>query len=141
MARLKRKFTVLASDKGEVELCVAFASDDGLCVNQHFGSATGFVLYNLNKKHCWIKEAAQFSRLDECSVDGKLQAKLDLVRNCSLVFCRACGAAAMEKLEQQAVTVVKVKEATNIKHLLAVLKKELNSGSSDWLGLNDARSY
>ncbi|WP_096085034.1 NifB/NifX family molybdenum-iron cluster-binding protein [Agaribacterium haliotis] len=134
MTGLKRSFTVVSLPR-QATLYAAFASDDGLVVNQHFGSATGFVVYGVNDSGHWLVQAAQFDRLAECSAESKLADKLQLLSSCSVLFCRACGSAAQQRLDEKAIRVIRVAERSKILSLLQELTDELKEGEPNWLEL------
>ena len=75
-------------------LKVAFASTDRVRVNQHFGAAEGFVLYEVSPTRATM---VGFGEFPEEAMDGnesKLAAKVDFLTGCAAVYVMAIGASA-----------------------------------------------
>lgn len=114
-------------------LRVAFATSDMERVNQHFGSAKSFAIYNVNPGKIEFIEVTQFGELNQDGNEDKLAVKFDLLENCIAVYCLAVGASAVRQLVALGIQPVKVQEGSTIKDLLEDLQHELRSGPSSWL--------
>ena len=75
---LQRKLKIVSdgggADDATPAVRIAFASADRRHVDQHFGAAEGFVIYNLEPERCELLEVAQFRRLDMDGNEDKLAA-------------------------------------------------------------------
>lgn len=131
---ITRKFEVLSDTAtADVLLKVAFATSDGLSVDQHFGSASGIAIYGVNPQQVHMLTMAQFGHLDEDGNEDKLANKLALLEGCVAVYCRACGASAVRQLLNIQVHPVKVTDDVWIKDLITALQEEMKAGPSGWL--------
>jgi nitrogen fixation protein NifX len=112
---------------------VAFASDNMVQVNQHFGSSKAFAIYAVDLENFELLEAAQFGELAQDGNEAKLSVKIQLLSGCAAVYCQAIGASAIKQLVDQKIQPIKVHEGSLIKDLLQDLQNEMKSGPSSWL--------
>jgi nitrogen fixation protein NifX len=117
----------------DISLKVAFASSNGLQVDQHFGSAVGFVFYAVNPASAQLLEVAQFEASAQDGNEDKLSAKLSLLEGCAAVYCQAVGASAIRQLTAKGIQPVKVSESCEIDSLIQALQEELHQGPSSWV--------
>lgn len=118
----------------ETAIRVAFCSTDMKHVNQHFGSASAFVIYGVTMDRYQLIEAIQFG--DNLAQDGnedKLVAKVSALEGCIAVYLQAIGASAITKLTTIGVQPVKVTHGAPIEELLEALQSELREGPRSWL--------
>ena len=134
---LQRKLKLVTDDSATADdaaaIKVAFASADRKHVDQHFGAAEGFALYQVSPTGYELLEVTQFGRLDMDGNEDKLGAKIDLLRDCVAVYCQAVGASAIGQLRTAGVQPIKVPPQTLISGLLRDLQRELQDGPSAWL--------
>jgi nitrogen fixation protein NifX len=137
-------------------LKVAFATDNRVDVNQHFGSARGFAIYALDAERGRLIEASEFAEEemdgqeddapaaagnpDSCKQTGstpegrhKLVARIDALAGCAAVYCLAAGASAVRQLLARGVQPVRLDEPAAIEALLAQLRRALKDGGVPWL--------
>lgn len=117
----------------ETSLKVAFATTDMETVNQHFGAAQAFAIYEVDPKNFRMVEAMEFGELKQDGNEDKLAAKIGVLEGCVAVYSQAIGASAMRQLAAAGVQPVKVSADSPIKALLASLQEELRSGPATWL--------
>lgn len=79
-------------------LKIAFASNDRTRVNQHFGAAEGFVLYEVSPTRTSMVGVAEFAPEAMDGNENKLGAKVDFLEGCAAVFVMAIGASAIKQL-------------------------------------------
>jgi len=134
---LQRKLKLVGDDSAEIDpasaIKVAFASADRKHIDQHFGAAEGFVLYQVSPTGYELLEMTQFGRLDMDGNEDKLGAKIEVLRDCVAVYCQAVGASAIAQLRAAGVQPIKVPPHTLISGLLRELQRELHDGPSAWL--------
>lgn len=114
-------------------LKVAFASTDRVRVNQHFGAAEGFVIYNVGPDKA---APIGFGEFPEEAMDGnedKLAAKIDFLAGCAAVFVLAIGASAIKQLLAKGIQPIRVNEIDGIEELLADLSKAMQAGGVPWI--------
>lgn len=112
---------------------VAFASSDLKKVDQHFGSAERFVLYDLIPEEHMLHEVFEFGTLDQDGNERKLLEKFVALEGCVAVYCLAVGPSAVRQLMNLNIQPVKVPFGTSISSLLQGLHKELQGGAEGWL--------
>ncbi|TNE76735.1 MAG: nitrogen fixation protein NifX [Gammaproteobacteria bacterium] len=133
MSELKRQLQVIDDIDDSTLLKVAFATSDRLTVDQHFGSASSFVIYGVDADQEQLLTAIEFGDLDQDGNEDKLAVKLEVLQGCIAVYCRACGASALRQLMSVGVQPVKVSEGAVICELIRALQQELREGPSTWL--------
>ena len=103
---------------------IAFASDDRRLVNQHFGAASAFAIFEMNETGSQLVEVAEFTETAMDGHEGKLAAKIALLDGCAAVYCNAAGASAIQQLLAKGIQPMRVEEGTAIDALLACLHGE-----------------
>lgn len=114
---------------------IAFATRDRKGVDQHFGAAEAFAIYELDGEDARLVELAQFSDR-ETAMDGheaKLAHKIALLAGCAAVYCNAVGASAIRQLLAVGIQPVKVAEGTPIEPLLRALNQSLTVEPPVWM--------
>ena len=102
-------------------------------VDQHFGSASAFVIYAVNMDHAKLIEVIQFGDLAQDGNEDKLVTKIKALEGCVAVYLQAVGASAINKLTSVGVQPVKVSHGAPINELLDALQCELREGPRSWL--------
>lgn len=114
-------------------LRIAFASDDRLRVNQHFGSALGFVLYQVGTDR---SARVGYGEFPEEAMDGnenKLAAKVDFLDGCAAVFVMAIGGSAIKQLLARGIQPIRVTESDRIDDLISDLSRAMRDGGVPWI--------
>ncbi|MBI2277195.1 MAG: nitrogen fixation protein NifX [Dechloromonas sp.] len=112
---------------------VAFASTDRLRVNQHFGAAEGFAIYEVTPDKATLVGVGEFA---EESMDGnedKLIAKVDFLEGCAAVYVMAIGASAIKKLMAKGIQPIRINEVDAVDDLLAEVSKAISEGGVAWI--------
>lgn len=112
---------------------VAFASTDRLRVNQHFGAAEGFAIYEVTPDKATLVGVGEFA---EESMDGnedKLIAKVDFLEGCAAVYVMAIGASAIKKLMAKGIQPIRINEVDAVDDLLAEISKAMTDGGVAWI--------
>jgi nitrogen fixation protein NifX len=112
---------------------VAFASSDLKRVDQHFGSAERFAIYQVTPDEVTLLEVAEFGSLDQDGNESKLLEKFVVLDGCIAVYCLAVGPSAVRQLMSLKIQPMKVAHGTQINGTLKELQRELNEGPSGWL--------
>ncbi len=114
---------------------IAFASSDRQVVDQHFGAAEAFVIYELAKDDARLVEAVQFQDSDTAmdGHEGKLAGKIALLAGCAAVYCNAVGASAIKQLLAAGIQPMKVPEGMPVEELLCGLNQSLENDPPAWL--------
>lgn len=112
---------------------IAFASNDRRLVNQHFGAAEAFAIFELSESETRLVEVAEFIETAMDGHEGKLAAKVELLGDCAAVYCNAAGASAIQQLLAKGIQPMRVDEGSSIEELLACLQKNISSEPPIWL--------
>jgi nitrogen fixation protein NifX len=133
---MRRRLRVVGSKVDEVmtkaPLRIAFATSDLKHVNQHFGTARGFVIYAVNAEQAELIEAVQFSEPQQEHDENKLTIKLDVLHHCAAVYCQAIGSSAIQKLRAAGIQPLKVDIQTPITRLIGALQLQLHFCAPTW---------
>lgn len=100
---------------------IAFASSDRRQVDQHFGAAAAFAIFELGDAGANLVEVAEFIETAMDGHEGKLAAKIGLLEGCVAVYCNAAGASAIAQLLAKGIQPMRVDEGVAIDALLASL--------------------
>jgi len=112
---------------------IAFATSDRKAVNQHFGAAESFAIYEVSENETHLIEVAEFIETAMNGHEGKLDAKVELLGDCAAVYCNAVGASAIQQLLVKSIQPMRVDEGTLIDELLLGLQKHLLKEPPVWL--------
>ena len=102
----------------EKPIRVAFASTDSKRVNQHFGSAKNFCVFDLTPVSSHQVEIMEFGVLAQDGNEDKLEEKLKLLEECTAVYCQAAGPSAIKRLLALSIQPVKVSENASTELLM-----------------------
>jgi nitrogen fixation protein NifX len=112
---------------------IAFATSNRRAVNQHFGAAEAFAIYELGESETRMVEVAEFIETAMDGHEGKLAAKVGLLGDCAAVYCNAVGASAIQQLLAKSIQPMRVDEGTLIDELLVGLQKNLLNDPPVWM--------
>ncbi|BCK87081.1 hypothetical protein MIZ01_0851 [Sideroxyarcus emersonii] len=112
---------------------IAFATSDRRAVNQHFGAAESFAVYELGESETRLIEVAEFIETAMDGHEGKLAAKVELLGDCAAVYCNAVGASAIQQLLAKGIQPMRVDEGTLIDELLCSLQRSMANEPPVWL--------
>jgi nitrogen fixation protein NifX len=109
----------------EPVLKVAFASGDRKHVDQHFGSAKMFLIYEITPHSSQLLENLQFADEIQDGNESKLMAKLKALTGCQLVYCQAIGPSAVAQLIKCGIQPMRLDEKESISNLVQSLQIKL----------------
>ena len=133
--RAGRRLTLAWSATSETPamLKVAFASDDRLSVNQHFGAAEGFAIYALDGERAQLIQLVEFPPETMDGNENKLPAKIAALAGCAAVYCLAAGASAVKQLLANGIQPVRLDDGVSIELLLKQISLALREGGIAWV--------
>ena len=106
---------------------VAFATQDLKRVDAHFGWAKNIAIYELTPTGHQFIEAVQFDGdLKEDGDEDKLSPKLEVIKDCALLYVAAIGGSAAARVIAHKIHPIKVAEPEVIEEVLVKLKDVLN---------------
>ncbi len=112
---------------------IAFATSDLRHVDQHFGSAERFAIYEVMHDGTRLVEVAEFGVQRQDGNENKLLEKFVLISGCAAVYSLAIGPSAVRQLMGLGVQPIRVPEQSSINALLSGLQHELMEGPTGWL--------
>lgn len=114
---------------------IAFATQDSLHINAHFGWARQIDVYEVDTTGYTFLEALKFGGdLKEDGNEDKLEPKVKALQNCTIVYVSAIGGSAAARLIRKNITPIKADSGTDeIEDVLARLVQSLKSSPPPWL--------
>ena len=112
---------------------VAFASTDRTRVNQHFGAAEGFAVYEVTPDKATLVGVAEFAEEAMDGNEDKLASKVDFLAGCAAVYVMAIGASAIKKLMAVGIQPIRVNEVDAIDELLVEISTAMREGGVAWI--------
>jgi nitrogen fixation protein NifX len=122
---------------------IAFATTDGKNVNEHFGRAGMFVIYEMTESGHHFVESRKFADGVDNSVtdtrdkgqihDDAVQNKVDRLADCKLVYLTEIGGPSAARLVKKGMMPMKVKEPVAIESALSQLEATIKKSPPPWL--------
>jgi nitrogen fixation protein NifX len=113
---------------------VAFATQDLVHVDAHFGWTKNLAIYEIAPEGSRFIEVVQFS--DEVAEDGnedKLKLRVDAIKDCAILYVAAIGGSGAARVVAQNVHPMKVAQPEPIAELLEKLCNVLKGTPPPWL--------
>jgi len=107
-------------------MLVAFASSNKKSIDSHFASAPAFEMYKFTGDKLGVIHTS-FEAEDMAEADDKVNARINMLRECAIVYCTQIGGPAAARLVQSGIHPLKVPEGTLIVDELNRLNKLLLS--------------
>ena len=122
---------------------IAFATTDGINVDEHFGRAGKFVIYDLTPERYNYLETIKFSDGLDISIietrgmgqehEDRVQSKINMLAGCKIVYFTEIGGPAAAMLVKKGIMPVKVKETVTIGESLNRLLETAKASPPPWL--------
>ncbi len=123
---------------------VAFASTDGIFVDEHFGRAAKFLIYEFDAKGFRQAGERLFSGgARDAAVEGTkglgaehdeaVEAKVEKISDCKVVYMTSIGGPSAARLGRRGIMPVKVKEGTAIADLAETLMRTIKNSPPPWM--------
>ncbi len=128
---------------------VAFATTDGVNVDEHFGRAGMFAIYELTKDGYRFVEMRKFADGRDTEIedtkgmgdvhDDRVQRKVDKLSDCKIVYLTEIGGPSAARLVKKGMMLIKVKEVISIEESSQRLLETIRKSPPPWLkkALND----
>jgi nitrogen fixation protein NifX len=121
---------------------VAFATTDNINVNEHFGRAGSFAVYEMTEEGHRFVEIRKFADgMDRTVMDSRdtgplhesaVQNKVDRMSDCKLIYLTEIGGPSAARLVQKGIMPMKVKEVA-IESALKQLADTIKTSPPPWL--------
>lgn len=122
---------------------VAFATTDGIKVNEHFGRAGMFSIYDITEGGFQFIETRKFADgMDKTVVDTRdmgplhdaaVQSKVDRLADCKLIYLTEIGGPSAARLVKKGIMPMKVKEPLAIESALKQLGEMIRTSPPPWI--------
>lgn len=122
---------------------IAFATTDGINVDEHFGRAGMFAIYELTADGYKLIELRRFAHSRDAAIeeskgmgeihDDRVQSKVDKLADCKIVFLTEIGGPSAARLVKKGLMPIKVKETASIEESLQKLLETLKTSPPPWL--------
>jgi nitrogen fixation protein NifX len=116
---------------------VAFATTDGTKVDEHFGRAGMFAVYEVQERGYRLVEIRKFAEgrdrdIEETKGAGQLHEDL-VLEDCKIIYLTEIGGPSASRLVKKGIMPVKVKETITIKESLNKLSETIRKSPPPWL--------
>ncbi len=130
---------------------VAFATTDGINVDEHFGRAGQFAVYELTDKEYRFVEIRKFAEGRDTEIEAtrdmgaehesKVEKKVGKLADCKIIYLTEIGGPSAARLVKKGIMPIKVKEIASIKESLEKLLATARTSPPPWFkkALNDTR--
>lgn len=139
---------VLDTEQRKGFVRVAFASSDSKTINDHFGWAKNFLIYDVSGSKCYKVGKVMFSEAAEkevCNPENKHFEKINALKSCHIVYSQSIGGPAAARLTQQKIHPMIARDTTDIDTVLGDLKRLLNGPVPPWMrkitGMQDPNRF
>ena len=122
---------------------VAFATTDGKQVDEHFGRAGMFAIYDITESgYKFIANRKFADGMDMAVVDTKdkgplhdsaVQNKVDRLADCKLIYLTEIGGPSAARLVKKGIMPMKMKEIVSIESALGQLLETIKKSPPPWL--------
>jgi nitrogen fixation protein NifX len=122
---------------------IAFATTDGINVDEHFGRAGLFAVYELTKDGYSLVEMRRFADGRDSKIentkgmgpihDERVQSKVEKLADCKIVYLTEIGGPSAARLIKRGMMPVKVKDTATIEESLKRLMETVKTSPPPWL--------
>jgi nitrogen fixation protein NifX len=122
---------------------VAFATTDGINIDEHFGRAGSFAIYGLSRTGYHFSELRKFADgIDQAVVDTReqgalhdetVQSKVDRLADCKIIFMTEIGGPSAARLVKKGIMPMKVKTNVSIEDSIRQLHETIMKSPPPWL--------
>ncbi len=122
---------------------IAFATTDGINVDEHFGRAGMFTLYEVTSEGYRFIEKRKFAegrdtaveetKGDDMQHDIIMQNKVERLSDCRIVYFTNIGSPSAARLVKKGIMPIKVKEIISIEESLKKLFETVKTSPPPWL--------
>jgi nitrogen fixation protein NifX len=122
---------------------VAFATTDGINVDEHFGRAGSFAVYDLSQAGYHFLELRKFAdSIDQVIVgtreqgtlhEERVQDKVDRLADCKIIFMTEIGGPSAARLVKKGIMPMKVKAVIAIEDSIKQLHETIMKSPPPWL--------
>lgn len=122
---------------------VAFATTDGMNVDEHFGRSGRFAIYELTPDGYSFVEMRRFSDGRDTAVEGTkgmghahdemVEGKVERLADCRIIYLTEIGGPSAARLIKRGIMPVKVKDMISIEESMSKLFETVKTAPPPWL--------
>jgi nitrogen fixation protein NifX len=122
---------------------VGFATTDGKHVDEHFGRAGMFAIYEITRDGYTFVELRKFAEGRDRAIEetrdmgeiheDRVERKVDRLSDCKIIYITEIGGPSAARLARRGIMPIKVKEVVSIEDSLKNLLEALRSSPPPWL--------
>lgn len=113
---------------------MAFASNNGRALDSHFGQCNSFAIYEFGERGYRQLESRMLPALqDEAEECDKLQHRVDLIQDCTVLFVTKIGGDATKRLLKAGIILLQSEQGSEIIPQLDQLRQMLKNRPPLWL--------
>lgn len=123
---------------------VAFATTDGVNIDEHFGRSGKFAVYEISPEgYAFLEEikfaeegrdtSAEESRGNEVEHENVMNNKVERLADCKIIFFTNIGAPSAARLVNRGLMPIKVKEVVPIEQELQRLLETIQNSPPPWI--------
>ena len=130
-----RRFEIVSNAEKGMTMKVAFASNDKVHVNAHFGQATEFAIWDVGPDEASFRGVVQVQSEEEMDghSDDKIEARGAALEECALVYVGEIGGPAAARLVAKKIHPIRSKEREPITVVVEKLQEVLKGNPPPWL--------
>jgi len=134
MIRTRRLTIVTVNARKGLSMKVAFASTDKIHIDEHFGQAEVFYLWEVGPETAAFCGVVQVKAESEAGhSDDKIEARSSALSDCALVYVAEIGGPAAARLVAKKIHPVKSREQEPIAAVIEKLQEVLRNNPPPWL--------
>lgn len=122
---------------------VAFTTTDGINVDEHFGRAGMFSIYELTPDWYKFVELRKFADGRDAAIeetkgmgeihDDRIRSKVDKLADCKIVYLTEIGGPSAARLVRKGIMPIKMRETVSIEESLRMLLETVKKSPPPWL--------
>ena len=113
---------------------IAFSTQDKQVVDAHFGWAKNISIYDVTPTSIEFVENHEFGgKLDEDGDEDKLTPKLEVIKDCAILYVAAIGGSAAARVVANKIHPIKLPTPEPIQEILQKLQEVLKGTPPPWL--------
>jgi nitrogen fixation protein NifX len=110
---------------------VGFATNDNILINDHFGWAKNFAIYEINQNGFEFLENRYFE--EEIEELNKIDKKIEGLNDLKIIFVESIGGTAAARVVKSGIHPIKSKPDDRIEAVMENLKAVLSNNPPPWL--------
>ena len=111
---------------------IGFATTDNILINDHFGWAKNFAIYEINQEGFNFLENRHFEE-DEIEELNKIDKKIEGLKDLKIIFVESIGGTAAARVVKSGIHPVKSKPNDKIEAVMEELQAVLSKNPPPWL--------